>query len=196
MNFRNALLSTLIIEVSIALLAVINYGTSLEALQAVTRFSGRASMALFSMIFLFHNHKHIKLSAILSERYFLIFAIAHAIHLGELLSFILLSGNELIPLRLVGGFLAYAIIFLMPYFQYKVDTDRLSEKKFKTITLVYLYYVWFVFFMTYLPRVRGELPQVGGSYKEFVILLAWVSTIMGVKISSMLSLFTQRRKER
>lgn len=196
MNFKNALLSTLIIEVGIALLGVISYGASLEAMQAVTRFSGRASLALFSMIFLFHNHKHIKLSAILSERYFLIFAIAHAIHLGELLSFILLSGNELIPLRLVGGFLAYAIIFLMPYFQYKVDTDRLSEKKFKTITLVYLYYVWFIFFMTYLPRVRGEMPQVGGSYNEFVILLAWVSTMMGIKISGLLSHFTQRRQER
>jgi hypothetical protein len=49
MNFRNALLSTLIIEVSIALLAVINYGTSLEALQAVTpifgpRFAGNLSV--------------------------------------------------------------------------------------------------------------------------------------------------------
>jgi hypothetical protein len=186
MSFRNALLCILIIEVGVALLAVINYGASLQALQAVTRFSGRASLAIFSFIFLFHNHPHIKLKAILSDQYFLVFAIAHAIHLAELLSFILLSGNELIPLRLTGGFLAYAIIFLMPYFQYKVDTDRLSEKKFKTITLVYLYYVWFIFFMTYLPRVRGELPHVGGSYKEFVILLAWVSTMMGVKISSML----------
>jgi hypothetical protein len=51
MNFRNALLSTLIIEVSIALLAVINYGTSLEALQAVTRFSGRVSLAIFQFNF-------------------------------------------------------------------------------------------------------------------------------------------------
>ncbi len=186
MNFRNALLSTLIIEVSIALLAVINYGTSIEALQAVTRFSGRVSLAIFSLIFLFHNHRHVRLSAILSEKHFLILAIAHAIHLGELVTFILLSGNELIPVRLAGGFLAYAIIFLMPYFQYKVDTDRLSQKKFKTITLVYLYYVWFIFFMTYLPRVLGELPNVGGSYKEFVILLAWVSTMLGIKISSLL----------
>ena len=41
MTFRNALLIVLIIEVGVALLAVINFGTSLEALQAVTRFSGR-----------------------------------------------------------------------------------------------------------------------------------------------------------
>ncbi|MBX2914949.1 MAG: hypothetical protein KF856_06705 [Cyclobacteriaceae bacterium] len=187
MNFKNALLSTLIIEVGIALLAVINYGTSLEALQAVTRFSGRASLAIFSLIFLFHNHRHVKINAILSDKYLLVFAIAHAIHLAELLSYILLSGNDLIPIRLAGGFVAYAIIFLMPWFQYRVDTDRLSEKKFKTIKIVFMYYVWFIFFMTYLPRVRGELPHVGGSYKEFVILLAWVSTMMGIKITSMLN---------
>ncbi|MBX2897856.1 MAG: hypothetical protein KF763_20610 [Cyclobacteriaceae bacterium] len=186
MNFKNALLSTLIIEVGIALLAVINYGTSLEALQAVTRFSGRVSLAIFSLIFLFHNHRHVKINAILSDKYFLVFAIAHAIHLAQLLSYILLSGNDLIPIRLAGGFVAYALIFLMPWFQYKVDTDRLSEKKFKTIKIIFLYYVWFIFFMTYLPRVRGELPHVGGSYKEFVILLAWVSTMMGIKITSML----------
>ncbi|HNR72874.1 MAG TPA: hypothetical protein PKK67_11845 [Cyclobacteriaceae bacterium] len=186
MIFKNALLSTLIIEVGVAVLAVINYGSSLEALQAVTRYSGRTSLAIFSLIFLFHNHRHVKINAILSDKYFLVFAIAHAIHLGELLSFVILSGNELIPIRLAAGFVAYAIIFLMPWFHYRVETDRLSEKKFKTIRIIALYYVWFIFFMTYLPRVQGELPNVGGSYKEFVILLAWVSTMMGIKVTSML----------
>lgn len=186
MNFRNAFLVVLIIEVSIALLAVINYGTTLEALQAVTRFSGRTSLAIFSLIFLFHNHSLIKLDKILSSKYFLVFAIAHAIHLGELLAYVSCSGNQLISLRLAGGFLAYIFIFLMPYFQYRADVNRLTEKNFKTITLLYLYYVWFIFFMTYLPRVRGEIQHVGGSYTEFVILLAWVSTMLGIKISSML----------
>ncbi|QLH32366.1 MAG: hypothetical protein HWD62_07900 [Cyclobacteriaceae bacterium] len=93
------MLSTLIIEVGVAVLAVINYGSSLEALQAVTRFSGRTSLAIFSLIFLFHNHRHVKINAILSDKYFLVFAIAHAIHLAELLSFVILSNNELIPIR-------------------------------------------------------------------------------------------------
>ncbi|HNT51003.1 MAG TPA: hypothetical protein PLM56_14160 [Cyclobacteriaceae bacterium] len=186
MTFRNALLIVLIIEVGVALLAVINFGTSLEALQAVTRFSGRASLAIFSFIFLFHNHRQINLNKILSDKYFLVFAIAHAIHLGELLAYVFLSGNQVVPTRAAGGFLAYVYIFLMPYLQYKVDTNRLSEKKFKTITLVYLYYVWSVFFLTYLPRVRGEIQNAGGSYTEFVILLAWVSTMMGFKFSAML----------
>jgi len=185
MKFKDALLSTLIIEVGIGLLAVINYGASLESLQAVTRFSGRVSLLIFSLIFLFQNHKHLNVKTILSEKYFLIFAIAHGIHLVELLSFVYLSGNPLIPLRLVGGFLAYVLIFIMPYAQSLFERNKLSPSVFSSLTLIYLYYVWFIFFMSYLPRVRGTLPNVGGSYSEFVMLLAWVSLIMGIKLQSL-----------
>lgn len=186
MKFKDALLSTLIIEVGIGLLAVINYGTTLESLQAVTRFSGRASLAVFSLIFLFQNHRYLNVKTILSEKYFSIFAIAHGIHLIQLLTFIYLSGNELIPIRLAGGFLAYLLIFIMPYAQRMFELNKISEKQFSVLTLIYLYYVWFIFFMSYLPRVRGELPNVGGSYSEFIILLAWVSLMLGVKLQSLL----------
>lgn len=185
MKFKDALLSTLIIEVGIGLLAVINYGASLDSLQAVTRFSGRASLLIFSLIFLFQNHKHLNVKIILSEKYFLIFAIAHGIHLAELLFFVYLSGNSLIPTRLAGGFLAYVLIFIMPYAQSLFERNKLSPNTFSSLTLIYLYYVWFIFFMSYLPRVRGTLPNVGGSYSEFVMLLAWVSLIMGIKLQSL-----------
>jgi hypothetical protein len=186
MKFKDALLSMLIVEVGVALLAVINYGASLETLQAVTRFSGRVSLAIFSLIFLFHNHRHIHVKSILSEKYYSIFAIAHGIHLIQLLSFVYFSGNQLIPIRLAGGFLAYLLIFVMPYAQLQFDTNRLSPKKYTTLTLIYLYYVWFIFFMSYLPRVRGTLTNVGGSYSEFVVLLAWVSLMLGIKLQSLL----------
>ena len=186
MKFKDALLSTLIVEVGIALLAVINYGATLETLQAVTRFSGRVSLGIFSLIFLFQNHRYVKVTNILSEKYFSVFAIAHGIHLIQLLSFVYLSGNELIPVRLAGGVLAYVLIFIMPYAQHLFELNKISIKQFSTLTLIYLYYVWFIFFMSYLPRVRGELPNVGGSYSEFIVLLAWVSLMMGVKLQSIL----------
>lgn len=194
MKFKDALLSTLIIEVGIALLAVINYGATLESLQAVTRFSGRASLLIFSLIFLFQNHKHLNVKSILSEKYFLIFAIAHGIHLLELLSFVYLSGNPLIPIRLAGGFLAYVLIFIMPYAQSLFERNKISLKSFSSLTLIYLYYVWFIFFMSYLPRVRGTLTNVGGSYSEFVVLLAWVSILMGIKLQSLLMAKVSFRK--
>ncbi len=186
MKFKDALLSTLIIEVGVALLAVINYGASVEALQAVTRFSGRVSLTIFSFIFLFHHHRHIHVKSILSDKYYSIFAIAHGIHLLQLLAFVYLSGNELIPIRLAGGFLAYVLIFAMPYVQHLFQHNHFSAKKYSTLTLIYLYYVWFIFFMSYLPRVRGTLTNVGGSYTEFVILLAWVSFMMGVKLQGLI----------
>jgi hypothetical protein len=190
MKFKDALLSTLIIEVGIALLAVINYGATLETLQAVTRYSGRVSLAIFSLIFLFQNHRHISLKAILSDQYYSLFAIAHGIHLIQLMCYVYLSGNELIPVRLAGGFIAYVIIFIMPYAQRLHEKNRLSQIQFNRFGLLYTYYIWFIFFMSYLPRVRGTLPNVGGSYAEFVVLLAWVSLIMGIKISSVI---TQKR---
>lgn len=183
MSFRNAFLSTLIIEVGIALLAVINYGVTLEALQALTRFSGRASLIIFSLIFLFQHHQFIKIKSILSDKYFIVFAIAHGIHLAELLTYVYLSGIPLVPIRLAGGFLAYLLIFVMPWMEIQFQQAKITSKQFSTLTLIYLYYVWFIFFMTYLSRVQGTFPSAGGSYGEHVILLGWVSLMLGLKLS-------------
>lgn len=191
MSFRNAFLITLIVEVGIALLAVINYGISLEALQALTRFSGRTSLTIFSLIFLFQNHTYVKVKSILSEKYFLIFAIAHGIHLVELLSYVYLSGIPLVPIRLAGGFLAYLIIFAMPWIESLSNQFKISERQFSMITLFYLYYVWFIFFMTYISRVEGTFPNGGGTYFEHVTLLGWVALMLGIKLSEM---FRKKRR--
>ncbi len=183
MSFRNAFLSTLIVEVGIALLSVINYGVSLEALQALTRFSGRASLIIFSLIFLFQHHKFIEVKSILSNKYFLVFAIAHGIHSVELLTYVYLSGIPLVPIRLAGGFLAYLLIFVMPWMEIQFNQARITSKHFSILTLIYLYYVWLIFFMTYLSRVQGTFPNAGGSYAEHVILLGWVSLMLGIKLS-------------
>ena len=186
MTFKNTFLSTLIIEVAIALLAIINYGVTVEALQAVTRFSGRTSLAIFSLVFLFQNHKQINIKFILSEKYFLIFAIAHGIHLGELLSYVYISGIHLVPYRVAGGFLAYSFIFAMPWLESLFQQSKLNARQFSITTLVYLYYVWLIFFMTYLSRVQGTFPNAGGSYSEHVALLGWVALMLGIKLSDLI----------
>lgn len=183
MNYKNTFLATLIIEVAIALFALINYGVTLEALQAVTRFSGRASLAIFSFIFLFQKHSMINIKLILSEQYFLIFAIAHGIHLCELLSYIYFSEIQLVPYRVAGGFIAYSFIFAMPWLEQLHKQSKLSPKQFSIIMLLYLYYVWLIFFMTYLSRVQGSFPNAGGSYAEHITLLGWVALMLGIKLS-------------
>ena len=190
MRFRSAFILALIASTAVAVLGVTLYGWNIQGLQATTRFSGRLSLGIFTFIFLFHPRRKEFLWSILSSSYFLIFAIVHGIHLAELLSYVMLSGIELVPLRVAGGFLAYALIFIMPWLQYRMDQKKLSEDRFRQISYVYLFYVWFVFFMTYLSRVQGTFPNAGGSYAEHVALMAFVNIILGLKI---VQLFARRQ---
>jgi hypothetical protein len=184
MIFKRAIIILIVFQAALGAMAIINYGYSLETLQAVTRYSGRLSLVIFSIIFLY-QYKPASYPW-LSDKPYHIFAIAHGIHLAELACFVILSGAELILYRLAGGFLAYALIFAMPFLVYQLEAGAISEKKFTTIQTVYHYYLWFIFFMTYLPRVRGTLPHVGGTYSEHVILLGWVALMLGMKLPQLL----------
>lgn len=187
MTFRSAFGLILLLETVALILGVFGYGWTVVGFQAVARYSGRVSLAIFSVIFLFYSHPTIQVRRLLSDKFFLVFAIAHGIHLAELLTYLYFSGTPIIPYRLAGGMLAYAMIFIMPWIQKQYEDQRITDKRFNQAALIYLYYVWFIFFMTYLPRVRGTLPNVGGSYKEFVVLLGWVSIMMGFKWSQLLA---------
>lgn len=186
MSLRNVLFFVLLLQLVIGVYAVYEFGYTLEGLQAVTRYSGRLSLALFSIIFLFLPQNEQRLHGVLSSKPFLVFAVAHGIHLVELLAFVSLSGNELIPVRLAGGFLAYVMIFAMPVIQLNYVQNKIEFKNYQLLLTVYLYYVWFIFFMSYLPRVQGKLPDVGGNYWEFVMLLSWVCMMMGMKLSALI----------
>lgn len=192
MSFRKALLLILIAELLVGVLAMINYGFTLEGLQAVTRFSGRLSLVIFSLIFIYVTFNREKLASFLSTRPFHVFAIAHGIHLMELVSYVYLSKNELIPIRLAGGFLAYVFIFVMPFIHTRFEYEKLSRKKYQLFEGIYLYYVWFIFFMSYLPRVQGKLPHAGGSYWEFVALLCWVCLLLGANVLSKFNLIPKK----
>jgi hypothetical protein len=184
-SFRKAVIAVLLTELLLAVFALISYSEWLPALQAVTRYSGRLSLLLFSIVFLALPDEQ-RLYRLLSDRPFSVFAVAHGIHLVQLLSYVYLSGNELIPIRAAGGFVAYVLIFAMPVFQLRFKKGQVTETHYRAILTIYQYYVWFIFFMSYLPRVQGKLPNVGGAYWEFVALLAWVCMMMGMKLSSLL----------
>ncbi len=192
MKVRTAIFLALGAEAAVAILGVNNYGWSIDGLQATTRFSGRLSLFIFSFIFLLHPKEKPTLTFYLSNDYFLIFAVAHGIHLFELLSYVYLAGIPLVPYRVAGGFLAYSMIFLMPWLQQRFDSEKVSAIKFKTIGLLYLFYVWLIFFMTYLSRLNGSFPNGGGTHSEHVALMGWVCVMLGMKL---LSLFFQKSGE-
>jgi hypothetical protein len=171
-SFRKCVTVLIGAELFIVLIGVGTDGISLEALQTITRFSGRLSLLIFSIIFLFRRQV---LANILSEHYYLIFAIVHGIHLT---SYLWLSHATIIPYRLAGGALAYLFIFAMPWIHDSFLQNRISDKVYKISEQVYAYYVWFIFFMTYLPRVLGKLPQAGGTFMEHVTLMTIVCGLL------------------
>ena len=182
MSIKKGLLFVIVAELMVGLLALNHYGLTLQGLQATTRFSGRLSLFIFTFIFLFLPFSRERLSRIFSSNPFLLFAVAHGIHLFELLSYVYLSQADLIPVRLAGGFLAYIFIFLMPFVQTSFLSGKIDRKKYSLAENIYDYYVWFIFFMSYLPRVQGKLPNVGGTYAEFLLLFVWVCILLGVRI--------------
>jgi hypothetical protein len=146
---------------------------NLTALQTTTRFSGRLSLLLFSAMLVLSTYPF-RLQRWLSDRYYLLFAIVHGIHLAELMIYVDLAQTKLIPYRLIGGFLAYLFIFIMPWLATRYRAGRIQEGRFRIAESIYFYYVWFIFFMTYFSRVRGKLPNTGGTYTEHVALFGWV----------------------
>src|SRR5262245_49415358 len=130
MSFKKIIFIVLGAELLVALLAINNYGLTLEGLQATTRFSARLSLIVFSFIFLFLPQGREKLSGFISSKPFHVFAVVHGIHLIELLAYVYLSNANLIPIRLAGGFLAYVFIFAMPFIQGYYETGSISQKKY------------------------------------------------------------------
>jgi hypothetical protein len=187
MSTRTSIVFVLLLELGVVVLALLNYGWEIDGLQAIARYSGRLSLFIFSIIFLLHHQPGNFLKRVLSEKFFLVFAVAHGVHLVELLSYVYLSRTELIPYRLAGGMLAYSFIFVMPWLHERFRQGKLPEKRYNQFSLLYLYYVWFIFVMTYVPRVMGTLPNAGGSYSEFVVLLGWVFLMLGIKLSQLFS---------
>jgi hypothetical protein len=183
---KNAFIIFISAEIMIALAAILVDGISLEALHTTTRFSGRLSLIFFSAM-LITRHEPETVTKFLSNKPYLLFAVLHGIHLIELLFYIQLSGNKLIPLRLLGGFVGYVFIFLLPYLSYLQIKEKISTKAFHVCELIYFPYLWFIFFMSYLPRVMKTLPNVGGAYWEHVVLFIWV-IVLGV-----VSVFYKRR---
>lgn len=124
MKVRTAILLAVLAEVAVAALGVNNYGWTIDGLQATTRFSGRLSLFIFSFIFLLYPGNQAILEKYFSGNYFLIFAVAHGIHLIELLNFVYWSGTELVPYRVAGGFLAYLLIFIMPWVKFRLENNK------------------------------------------------------------------------
>ena len=180
MRAKDAILIGLIVDVGILAWAVINYGIGIKAIQAATRFSEYFLLLLFSILFLASDVPRVYF--LLSIKPYHLFLLAAAFYLATLFLLFYFSGNTVTPLYAVGILVTYAFIFSMPLLTRERDAGRLENRKFKMYEMLFLYCIWLFFFLTYLPRASGSFGVVGGAYTEHVLVLGWVSLMLGMKL--------------
>lgn len=139
-------------------------GVTPETLLELTRLTARTSVFFFLAAFsasalykltqsdaarvLLRNRRHVGLS----------FALAHYIHLGVLVAYFAVSGEEPGIVRIVGGGLAYLLIALMAVTSTEGAQRRLG-RNWRRLHLVGGWYVWIVFLNSYLGRtLEGREP--------------------------------------
>jgi methionine sulfoxide reductase heme-binding subunit len=176
--------------------AVFTYGQSVEAAQAMTRFSARISLFIFALVFtasalhkLFRSQNTAEL--LRNRRQFgLSFAYSHTIHLLAIVIFLSLSGEKPPMVTVIFGGLAYLFIYAMAFTSNDWSVKKLGVKTWKALHKTGVLYLWFIFFVTYLGRLlpakAGE-PSPGGSKAEFIIAFIVVSAILLLRIAAAIS---------
>ena len=134
-----------------------------ETFRLSARYSGRLSFGVFMVtfyLFAFGHPKPIKENTSL-QNWLTVFAVLHLIHFGFLATNIYLNDIPIVPVRLVGGALAYLMIVLAPFILYKLKLG---------FQLVYFYYVSIVMGLTYLARAKGDFEGAEPFWFHYVAL--------------------------
>ena len=192
LEYKNYFYLGIFLEILIIVVSLFETDSQVTFLQAATRYSGRLSFFFFTVIFL-HAGLYPKIEEALNTSLFhrsftVYFAILHLIHFGFLASYNVLAGNELIPIRLAGGVIAYVTLVIYPILLF----TNLTSKWLSVARQFYLYFLFFIFLMTYLPRVKRELPGVSGRIEAYYAL--FVILLLVLVIHLLLRLFPAIRK--
>jgi hypothetical protein len=173
LTLRNIILIGIALEALVALFAWTTSETTVGFFQTAARISGRLSLAVFTLLFLYSTNRN-RVTAT-ENAWFVGFAVVHVIHFGFLATFIYLSGVALIPIRLVGGIIAYLLTVVYPIMVLR----NLGDEKLRSrMREAHLYFVWFVMFMTYLSRVKAEQSWVGGDMAHYQFLFGFVIMLL------------------
>jgi len=148
-----------------------------ETFRYAARYSGRLSAVVFLLAFYGHAMafpKSLKENAVV-RNLIQLFAVVHVIHFGFLATNIYLNEIPLVPVKLLGGALAYLMIVLAPFVLHKVKT---------LFQLVYFYYVSIVMIVTYVARVKGDFEGAEPFWLHFVMLSVFgiVSVLFGLRM--------------
>ncbi len=176
-SFNKLLLLGLFAELIVFIGSYYFYPELNETFKYAARYSGRISLLVFLYCFYsytFSFPKPISKNVELGN-FIKLFAILHIIHFGFLATNIYLNNIELVPIKLLGGFIAYLMIVIAPFILHKVT--------FK-IQLLYFYYVTLVMIITYVARIKGDFEGAEPFWFHYVSLgvLVFCSLTFGVKL--------------
>lgn len=138
-----------LLELLILLVSYLMYQEPSETFRYAARYSGRLSALVFLFTFYLYTKSfplplkdHIEL-----RNFIKLFAVLHIIHFGFLAANVYLNSIPLIPVKLMGGALAYLMIVVAPF---KLHGLKIAWQ------LTYFYYVSLVMIMTYIARIKGD----------------------------------------
>jgi methionine sulfoxide reductase heme-binding subunit len=182
--------------------AIFTYGQSVEASQAITRFTARISLFIFALVFSASSlHKLLRndfTAELLRNRrgFGVSFAFSHTIHLLALIIFFRLSNNEVPKLTLIFGGLAYFLTYAMAVTSNDWSVRKLGAKNWKLLHKIGIFYIWLIFFITYLRRIlpakAGE-PGPGGTKTEFIVGFIIILALLCLRIAAAISARTGRQ---
>lgn len=152
-------------------------GDNAERALLAARWTARAALPMFLIAYLASSLWRIwpgELAKALVRRrrqWGLGFALAHTIHLGALATNVLIFGPSREPETLVGGGLAYVLIFLMAL----TSNDRsmkLLGRNWKWLHLLGIHYIWLIFTISYAGRLADPGMLVTGAVFTPLMLMA------------------------
>lgn len=190
--------TTVVASLATVIGPLIVFGVSERGLQLAARYTVRVSFPLFLLAYLtgpFVALWRTNLTRWLQKhrRYIgLSFAIAHTIHLGALTGYFVFIGVSPDAATLIGGGLAYALMFAMAATSNDWSVKKLGAN-WRRLHSVGLHYLWFIFLITYMGRLSGG---EGGDTTEDLVVVGIVGSalVFGALLIRLIGILKRRRR--
>lgn len=190
---------TLIVSLATVIGPLLLVGVGERGLQLAARYTVRVSFPLFLLAYLAGPLTTLWRSDVTrwlqrNRRYLgLNFAIAHTIHLGALTSYFVFLGISPDAATLIGGGLAYALMFAMAATSNDWSVKKLGTN-WRRIHSVGLHYLWFIFLITYMGRLSGG---EGGTTTEdlFAVGVVGSSLVFGALLIRLTAVIQRRQRK-
>ena len=164
--FLGIISQLILILVLMSLLTDVN-----EIFRYAARFSGRFSFSLYLISLLsflkFYTKNH---TIVFTKKVLGVFSLIHLIHFCFLATSIYLNSIPIILYRLAGGFIAYIMIIIYPFYIEKV--------KNKILHFIYFYYVGLIMIMTYIARIRGKFKGAEPEMFHYLAITFLIITLI------------------